>query len=241
MRVYATLIIITTMLFSGCASLNTKKLQPEYAKNMDSIAVVEIQDHEYYQLLDYGNPISLFLGGIGSMIAVAESNSHKEDFTKDVRAKGFNYGKEMTKTLVKELKKAGFKVRLVKADKKQPWTFVEDYNGVKAGKADTILDINSMAVAYASETAFNHALRPYLDLKVNIVDSKGRKPVYEKKYMYGYHNLFLSAHDIDAPEKYHFDNVTFVVDHPTEARDGFRDGIKTLAKAIVNDLKYKQN
>ncbi len=80
-------------------------------------------------------------------------------------------------------------------------------------------------------------MRLWLCEPTAMVDSKSQKVIYSEKFMYGYHNPFMSGTDIDAPEEYRFKNKEALFSDANNLADGIIVSIDAVAKEIAGNLK----
>jgi hypothetical protein len=79
--------------------------------------------------------------------------------------------------------------------------------------------------------------RPASQVHVAMVDSRTGQKIYTEKFMYGYHNPFMSGTDIEAPEKYHFDSTEELFASDKILIKGLDHSVDAVVGQIANTLK----
>jgi len=69
-----------------------------------------------------------------------------------------------------------------------------------------------------------------------LVDSRTHEKLYTEKFMYGYHNPFMSGTDIDAPSTYHFKNRDSLFSDSKKLVAGMENSITSVSGSVVSKL-----
>src|SRR5499433_3030342 len=140
----ATLCLAT--LIAGCGGVTLQQFDPK-GEPIRTIALISVPNPDQYEAVDYGSKASMF-GAIGGVAIAAEAKTMSETLTKAAREVNFDYSREMQAAVTERLKRAGYKVVVVRAERGTPKELVADYAKVPAADADALLDIDARMVGY---------------------------------------------------------------------------------------------
>jgi hypothetical protein len=99
---------------------------------------------------------------------------------------------------------------------------------------DAVLDVATKGAGYATQHWMTSPFwRPEASVEVALYSRAAGALVYDENFMYGYHNPFMSATELDAPTAYRFDNKEAMEAASDERIIG---GLKDAAKAIANKV-----
>ena len=213
---------LVAVVLIGCGGPSAIMIKPDATKNIRSIAILEIKK-PIYRVMD--------LGSATPWGAIAEQNRAKEiqpKFLGILKKEKFSFHKYLTSQLHRLLRKQGYKTFAIKVKRDEKDIFLKNYAKYKSSKVDALLDINALTAGYVVENAmFSSNWRPETKTFVRLINRRDEAILYQDTLMYGYHNPFMSGFDLDAPEKYQFD----------EREDLFKAG----NKVIVGGLKDAAN
>jgi len=202
----------------GCGGPSSIMIKPDATKNIRSIAILEIKQ-PFYQMMD--------LSSATPWGAISEQNRAKEikpKFVGILKKEKFSFNKYLTNELHKSLRKAGYKTYAIKVKRDEKEIFLKSYAKYKSAKVDALLDLTPVSAGYVvQQPMISSFWRPETKAFVRLVNARDGAILYQDTLMYGYHNTFMSAVDLDAPKKFHFE----------EREDIFKAG----NKVIVNGLK----
>jgi len=231
----ATLCLAT--LIAGCGGVNLQQFDPKGVP-IRTIALISVPNPDQYEAVDYGSKASMF-GAIGGVAIAAEAKTMSETLTKAAREVNFDYSREMQAAVTERLKRAGYKVVVVRAERGTPKELVADYAKVPAADADALLDIDARMVAYVSYNINDPDFRPYLLADVRLVSAKTRAVLYSEQVMFGYHNPLISATQLPSDKKYYFKDFTALMADKPRAFEGWRQGTQAISDHIAQRLTAK--
>lgn len=229
-------IVILMALVTGCGSTRMA-VKPEVASRIHSIALIRVGEPEAYVAQDFGNP-GMMLGAVGGAVAGASSANAEKSVTQIVTDRDYAAGRDLTQLLESRLRDMGYEVQVVSVERKDKDKLLEDYRGVETGGADAILDVVIESIGYATEhPMFSPHWRPASQIRVALVDSRSGEKLYAEKFMYGYHNPFMSGTDLDAPATHHFKNKDALFADGKKLVAGIQDSVRAVTVEIGNSLK----
>lgn len=226
----------TAILLSGCGATSIL-LKKEDKQNIKTIAIVKI-NQPTYQMVNKGSGAAAF-GAIGGALIGSEADSLTGRLNKVIKKQKFNLNKELEKQLSHELKRVGYKVHFIKMKHNKENELFESYKKIKYSKANAILDVIIVGAGYATtHFMFSPEWRPEVKVSIALGKPGQENLLYSETIMYGYHNIFMSATDLDAPKKYMFDEDEDVF----KAGDkvviaGLKNAVQAIAQQIANRLK----
>lgn len=239
MRTKTILIGLTTaaVLLSGCGSTPIAS-RPEATGKIKTVALITVAEPPTYYASDSGNP-SLMLGGglVGGVITGVSSASAGKSLNQIAQEAGFTAGENLTRSMQDRLTKAGYTVTVIKAPREKVGELLKSYEGINAGGADAILDVAIQSIGYATEhPMFSPHWRPASIVHVALVDSKSHEKLYSEKFMYGYHNPFMSGTDLDAPSTYHFQSKDSLFSDSKKLIAGMQDSVEAVTQRVATNL-----
>jgi hypothetical protein len=225
-------------LLSGCASVSQQAFQRPSDKPLKKIAFIKIPEPPIYYAMDWGNPGMMF-GAIGGAIAGAQINAETKQFNDMVSSTGQLKAEIFYDRLSSDLQRLGYEIIPVEVPREEPGKLLESYDGLSQSNADAILDvvIAPMGIGYSTVNLFERDFRPDVRINVNLISRYSKGVLYAKSFMYGYHNPFMSATDLDAPESYFFKDFDTLMANKDKSIEGLKLGLTTVADQIATDLK----
>jgi hypothetical protein len=179
----------------------------------------------------------MMLGGIGGAIAGASSANAGKNLQQITQEAGFTAGEQLTQSMQEQLTKAGYQVNLISTSREKPGKLLKSYEGIDTGGADAIMDVAIENIGYATEhPMFSRHWRPASIVHVALVDSQTQKILYSEKFMYGYHNPFMSGTDLDAPSAYHFKDKDSLFSDSNKLVAGMQDSINAVTRKVAGNL-----
>src|SRR5215475_6403369 len=148
MKSFRTAAVGLAVLSAGCAGVASQQFNPQ-GEPLKTIALINVPNPAQYQAVDYGSKAGMF-GAIGGAVMAAEAKTMSETLTVAAKEASFDYSREMQAAVAERLKRAGFKVVMVRAERDAPNALIADYGKVPAADADALLDIDARTVGYAS-------------------------------------------------------------------------------------------
>jgi hypothetical protein len=225
-------VIVVSAVSTGCA-LNVEQVafKRDAGEPIRSIAVPSVPNPVMTTVHNFGS----LGGGIG---AAASQSKYEEPLTSLLKEANFDFSKEMRAAIVGRLQQAGYRVVPVEIAREKTGTLLEDYSKVPTAGADAVLDLATGAFfGYANVDMLDNKYRPYIVFNARLVSSKTKQPLYGERMLYGWTNMFLTATQLKAPEKYFYADADMVIANKKNTTDGLRAGIDTIADHLVAQLK----
>jgi hypothetical protein len=227
-------LVVVLLLLSvvGCANIPKQPYNKEANRSIQQITLIEPAANPDYSVVNLGHPAQSF-GLIGAIIAAGQISAKTNEFSKQVKSRGFDLTAEFKAALTAELEKAGYRVQLLKLPRAKA-EFLPKYDGVPAG-AHAILDTVIEAGYYCA--ASNSDYIPTIRSQVRLVKPNGKQLLYQEAVSYGYEQGAKEAISIPAEKKYFFQDFNAISAKVDLALEGMRAGIPLVAKQIADDLK----
>lgn len=231
-------LVTLALVLAGCGPAQVA-VKPDALNQVREIALVRVAEPPGYIAGDFGNPGVMF-GAIGGVVAGVSSANAGKTVDDLARAANFKAGARLTELLRAGLIAKGYQVRVVDAAHPAPGKLLDDVSVVPAGTADTILDVAIQQIGYATEhPMFSPFWRPTAQVQVELTSRSNSQALYSEKFMYGYHNPFMSATDLDAPATYRFDNRDAMFADADKLVAGMDDAIRAVADAVVDKFQRR--
>src|SRR5262249_13038999 len=222
------------VLSAGCVGVSPQQFNPQ-GEPLKAIALIDVPNPAQYQASDYGSKAAMF-GAVGGVAIALDAKTMSETLTAAAKEASFDYGREMQAAVTERLRRAGFKVVMVRAEREAPNAPIPDYGKVPAADADALLDIDARMVGYASASITDSDFRPYLHADVRLVSAKTRAVLYSEQVMFGYQNPFMSATQLPSDRKYYFKDFGALMADKPRAFEGWRQGTRAIADHIAQSL-----
>lgn len=233
-RISAAIAVIAIL--AGCGA-SKMAVRPDATENLKTIALIEVSEPDAYVAQDFGNTGAMFGAVGGAMVGASSADAGKSVNQIVVDAK-YAAGDHFTRSLTDKLSALGYQVNLISVTREKKQSLLESYDSVDSAGADAILDVAIESMGYATEhPMFSRHWRPASQVKVALIDVHSNKKVYEEKFMYGYHNPFMSGTDIDAPKTYHFKNKDELFADGDKLVAGIRNSVEAVVEQVQNNLK----
>lgn len=230
--------LMALVLLGGCATVSQQSFQKPTEQPFRRIALITIPEPPVYHATDWGNPGMMF-GAVGGAVAGASVSAETKRFHELVSGKGLNSSAVLYETLEAQLTALGYEVVRADVAREKPFELLETYDGLADYKVDAILDvvIAPYGAGYSTVNLFDRKFRPDVRVRSKLVSQHTGKMLYSNVVMYGYHNPFMSAVDLDAPQRFYFDDFDTLVAHSDDAVEGIRAGVIAAAEHIAQALK----
>ena len=233
-KIFLTTLI--TCLLAACGSTQVM-LSPESTANLQHITLIRVEEPAAYSGLDFGN-IGMAFGAIGGAMAGTSSAKTGNNINQIAIEKSIKAGERLTQLLTDRLSTNGYKVTLTSAARDKKTELLDNYSDIDLGESDALMDIVIESIGYATENPITSRFwRPSSTIKVALIDSVTKQVIYSEKYMYGYHNPYISATDIDSPKAYHFRNKEALLSDSDKLAQGIVGSIEEVAAEIASRLK----
>jgi hypothetical protein len=226
--VVATLISLS----AGCANIPKQAYNKEANRAIQQITLLEPAAEPDYAVVNLGHPGQSF-GLIGALIASGQISAKTAEFSKAIKAKGFDLAAEFKAALVAELEAAGYVVTLQKVARAKP-DFLPKYENVPTG-SQAVIDPKVSAGYYCA--ASNSEYIPTVRSSIRMVKPDGKQILYQEQITYGYEAGGQDAVTFPADQKYFFDDFDAIMAKLDIALDGMRKGVPIVAKQIADDLR----
>lgn len=227
------MLLLVTLTACGVTKVSIK---PEVKQKIRTIAIV-LPEEPPVRVKNLGGLGNAF-GAIGTGIqAAVEGDFLKLD--KTMRQKKFTYSRGMVTALRKELRKAGYKTKIVKIKRKEPGKLREDYSRLRVKGADALLDVVITNIGYVTENfVLSPEWRPESRAMFALSIPRQKETVYQETIMYGYHNPFMTGTEIDAPKKFQFNGEAEITKASKKTIiSGLQDSINKIAAHVAEQLK----
>src|SRR5262245_21877861 len=191
------------ILSAGCAGVSSQQFDPK-GEPLKTIAFINVPNPVQYEAVDWGGGAGMIGGAVAGIAVQAEAKTMSEALTRAAKEASFDYSREMQTAVSERLRRAGFKVVMVRAEREAPNALISDYAKVPVADADALLDIDARTVGYASYNITDPDFRPYVKADVRLVSAKTRAVFYSEQVQFGYQNPYMSATQLPSDRKYYF-------------------------------------
>jgi hypothetical protein len=219
---------------AGCTGASSQQFNPQ-GESIKSIALIEVPDPGLYQVTDWGGAGSM-LGALGGAATQADAKTMSATLTKAVAEANFDYAREMQAALTERLKRAGFSVAPVRAQRAAPDKLLSDYGNLPAGGADALLDMDARVVGYSSYSIQDRDFRPHIHVDVRLVSAKTKAVLYSEQILFGYSNPYMSATQLPSDRQYYFKDFNALMADRAKSLEGLRRGTQSIAEHVAKRL-----
>ncbi len=234
-RIFFIGLVAAAAILSGC-STSPVAVRPETTGSISTVALITVDEPQAYVTNDFGNP-GMMLGGVGGLVAGVSSANAGKNLQQITEEAGFNAGEQLTRSMQEQLTKAGYQVKLISVPREKSGKLIKDYKSVNADGADAIMDVAIENIGYATEhPMFSPHWRPASIVHVALIDSRTHKKLYSEKFMYGYHNPFLSGTDLEAPGRYHFKDKDSLFSDSNKLVAGMESSVNAVTDKVARKL-----
>jgi len=234
MKSFRTAALGLAVLSAGCAGVSSQQFDSQ-GEPLKTIALINVPNPVQYEAVDWGSKAGMF-GAVGGVAIQADAKTMSEALTKAAKEASFDYSREMQTAVAERLRRAGFKLVMVRAEREAPNALILDYGKVPAADADALLDIDARTVGYASYNIADPDFRPYLRADVRLVSAKTRAVLYSEQVMFGYQNPYMSGTQLPSDRKYYFKDFSALMADKSRAFEGWRQGTRAIADHIAQRL-----
>ncbi len=236
LRLKYTAFCVTTILLTGCGA-SKMAVRPDATAQIQRIALITVQEPAAYTAQDFGNPGMMF-GAIGGAVAGSSSANAGKSVNQIAQDADYRAGSQLTNELKARLNNAGYQVELITLTREKENKLLENYQSIDAAGADAVLDVVIENIGYATEhPMLSPHWRPSSQIRVAMVKANSGEKIYSEKFMYGYHNPFISGTDLDAPKEYHFKNKEQLFADGDKLIAGMQKSIVEVAQQVQENLK----
>jgi hypothetical protein len=187
---------------------------------------------------DPKNP-ALRFGLIGGLVHLSEMESKTKEAYNSSKS---NYAELMHITLMDDLEKAGYTAADIAMKRQNTKAFIENYAGLPGPAVDAVLDVVIVEGGYTNVTypknggAQFGGFRPYFRIIAKLVTAGSSNILYSETFMYGHHNRYITATNIDAPPEYFFNDVDAMKADQRKVKNGLESAVKEVAAKIADHL-----
>lgn len=225
----------TAVLLSGCGTAPVA-MRPDAISKIKTVALITVSEPQAYVANDFGNPGVMF-GAVGGIVAGASSANAGKNINQIAQGAGYTAGENFTRSMQAQLIKAGYSVSVIEVLREKPGELLGSYESIDAKGADAILDLAIQSIGYATEhPMFSPHWRPASIVNVALVDTRTREKLYSEKFMYGYHNPFMSGTDLDAPKAHHFKDKNSLFADSNKLIAGMQDSVSAVTHKVAENL-----
>jgi hypothetical protein len=211
---------------ASCAT-PTKPLTPDAGKQLNKIALLEVQAEDQY------GASNLYLEGIfgGGLVNI----QHSKEFTTVLRQRGFSITRVFVDDLTSALTAAGFEVERVEATR-QPYPFQGKVTSHAKTNADALLNI-SIGAGYVSVHGVDDYI-PRVIVRAELLENKTGQEgqLYLENYCYGYKPSFMTAIEIEAPPTYKYGSFDKLMQSNVEASEGLQTGAALISEKLAKQI-----
>lgn len=235
LKTYLASLAAVAVLLSGCGTAPVA-LRPDVTSKIKTVALITVSEPQAYVANDYGHPGVMF-GLVGGVVAGMSTVNAGKNLNQITQASGFTAGENLTRSMQDQLVKAGYKVSVIKVAHEKSGELLNSYESIDAGGADAILDLAIQNIGYATEhPMFSPHWRPASIVNVALVDTRTHEKLYSEKFMYGYHNPFMSGTNLDAPTTYQFQNKDSMFSDSNKLIAGMQDSVNAVTRKVAENL-----
>ena len=231
-----TVLLAAISVLAACGTTQMA-VKPEATANVQTIALIKVDEPVSYTAQDFGNPGMMF-GAVGGVVAGASTADATKTVHQVVVDANYDAGDHFTRLLKEKLSAAGYQVDIVAVRREKKHKLLENYDSVNTAGADAVLDVAIQSIGYATEhPMFSPHWRPASQVKVALIDVRTGETVYSEKFMYGYHNPFMSGTDIEAPETYHFGSAKELFSDNEQLVSGIQHSVEAVTDQVQQNLQ----
>ena len=234
---FGLLSLLTVLALIGCGASAPTKIDAATLAGIDTIALISVSGPAEYTVINKGS-LAAAGGAIGGAMIGAAAEADQPGLVGALSRNRFSFSEQLTADLKAALEARGYKVTVIQVPREKIGQPLKDFASISAGGAQAVLDVAVTNAGYATQHWMNSAFwRPEARVEVNLYSRPASKLVYEEAYMYGYHNPFMGAVDIDAPEQYRFANKELMDAASDDVLiGGLRDASLQIAAQIASKL-----
>ncbi len=228
--------LIISVFFSACAP-SAVALKPEEKQRIKNITILKVNEPEI-RMMNLGSPGMAF-GAVGGAIVGAAGETDADKLKNLLDKNNFDYGDHLTNELKNQLEEMGYQSNIIEVSRKDADKLMEDYSSISDNNCDAVLDVVVQNYGYVTQHFMMSPFwRAEARVYISLADPKINKPLYQETLMYGYHNPLMSGTELDAPEKYRFDDKEQILT-PTSnnAIEGLMESTSSIARHIAQQLK----
>lgn len=227
------LLLAVSIISFGCGGPSAITVKPSQLKNIKNIGILEIQEPGY-RMMDLGSATPW-----GAASAASDAQEIHPKFMSVLKKERFSFNKYLAQELHRSLRRAGYKTYSVKVKRTGPIKLLENYKKYNSPKIDALLDVAAITAGYVIQHGMMSThWRPETRTFVKLVNARDASILHQDIMMYGYHNPFMSGVDIDAPEKFHYQERADIFKAGNKAVvAGLKDAAKKVAMELGKQLK----
>lgn len=230
------LVGLAALALTGCGASTPVKVDSQAMSGIRTVAIIKATEPREYTVINKGSPAGA-MGGVGGALIALDAQKNQKGLLGALARTKFSFADQLTADLEAALQAKGYKTKVVAVQRGEPHKLLGDYANLMTSDVDAVLDVATKGVGYATQHWMNSAFwRPEAYIQVGLYTRGAGAPVYEETFMYGYHNAFLSATDLDAPEAYRFPNKEAM---EAAGDKVLIDGLKDASKAITTQVATK--
>lgn len=227
-----TLLLLATLIFGGCATVNKQAFNREAAAELHAVLITQEPNQALYEAAVIGHAGESF-GLIGGLIAMVDINSKSERLTNAIDSSKTRLQERLAEKLVEGLREVGYQTSVMVIGKDAPDDKVlEQARGL--GNYQAVLHTQMNAGYWAAGHATNYV--PKIYVRARLVELKSGQVLFEDIFSYGYRSPDIESIHLAADRRYSYADIGKLSSSADEARQGLIDGVSALAKQIASDL-----
>jgi hypothetical protein len=230
--------LTSLIILIGCvARVGQVAFEPPAGSHIETIGIPTISPASLI-FNDPKNP-ALKFGLIGGLIHAGEMKGKATELYDNPRS---YYAELMHRVLFDDLVKVGYVSADIPVERRNPKAFIDNYDGLPGPAVDAVLDVVLVEGGYTNVTypkdggARFGGFRPYFRVIAKLVTPGSGKILYSGTFMYGHHNRYITATNLDAPPENFFDNVDAMKVDQGKVKKGLELAINAIAGKIAEQL-----
>src|SRR5262249_27513255 len=129
MKSFRAAVVGLAVLSAGCTGVSSQQFTSQ-GEPLKTIAFINVPNPVQYEAVDWGGGAGMIGGAVAGVAIQAEARTMSEALTKAAKEASFDYSREMQTAVAERLRRAGFKVVMVRAEREAPKALISDYGKV---------------------------------------------------------------------------------------------------------------
>lgn len=236
-KVLVCLTALAALTLGGCNATAPVKPDRQTVSAIRTIAILKAPEPNEYTVIDKGS-LGGAMGAVGGAAIALDANKNQKGLLGALARSRFSFADALTTELQTALRGRGYETRVVSAPRPAPHKLLGDYGALGGPGVDAVLDVATRSAGYATQHWLTSSFwRPEAAVEIGLYSRNAGALVYGGTFMYGYHNPFMSATELDAPATFRFaskDAMEAASDEQLVA--GLKDAAKAIAARVATDF-----
>lgn len=228
-----TLMLLVTLSFAGCASVNKQAFNREAATELQALVIAQEPNQELYEAAVIGHAGESF-GLIGGLIAMVDIQSKSKQLTQAIDPSKTRLQERLAEKLSEELREAGYQTTVMPIGREASEDKVLE-QARSLGGHHAVLHTQMSGGYWAAGHVTNYV--PKVFMRARLVELKSGQVLFEDIFSYGYRSPGMESIHLAADSRFTYADIGKLSNSADLARQGLIDGVNALAKQIANDLK----